>query len=179
METRKFHSVMHPLKISFQSSDLSADAEKRTRSEAEPLNAKTFGDLDSFNIQKQSLDPLKLMIQRYNNPQKSAEQVREMRLDSDQFFNEKTSVKDTIHIAGNSVYFDKSFIDKHMKLLSHRLNRRVVDVSTISILCNNLSNNIYNNKPRKINNHTALADIEESIRELKYYIKSGFILPTF
>lgn len=93
------------------------------------------------------------------------------------FLNCHVGLKDTIHIAGNSVYFDKSFIDRHMQLLSSRLDRRVVDVSSISILCKNLSNNVYNNKPIKLNNHTALSDIQESIEELKYYINAGFILP--
>lgn len=105
--------------------------------------------------------------------------LQEAELDIIKLLNCYISVKDIVHIAGNSVYFDKSFIDRHMPLLSSRLNRRVVDVSSISILCNNLSNNIYNNKPIKINNHTALCDIRESITELKYYINSGFVSPSF
>lgn len=88
-------------------------------------------------------------------------------------------IKDTVHIAGNSVYFDKSFIDKYMFKLSNRLNRRIIDVSTISILCKNLANNIYENKPIKTNQHTALFDIQESINELKYYISSQFISGDF
>lgn len=92
------------------------------------------------------------------------------------FLNAHVGIKDTIHIAGNSVYFDKSFIDVHMPLLSSRLNRRVIDISTLSILSKNLSNSIYKNKPIKMCLHTALFDIQESINELKYYISSGFIL---
>lgn len=91
------------------------------------------------------------------------------------FLNCHVGIKDTVHIAGNSVYFDKSFIDIHMPFLSKRLNRRVVDVSSISILCKNLNKNCYLEKPIKSNNHTALSDIEESIMEMKYYLLSGFL----
>lgn len=84
-------------------------------------------------------------------------------------------LKDTVHIAGNSVYFDKSFIDKYMVKLSKRLNRRIVDVSTISILCKNLRKQVYDNKPIKNNKHTALFDIQESIEEMRYYISSKFL----
>lgn len=84
-------------------------------------------------------------------------------------------LKDTVHIAGNSVYFDKSFIDKYMPNLSKRLNRRIVDVSTISILCKNLRKHIYDNKPIKNNQHTALFDIQESIEEMRYYMSSKFL----
>lgn len=95
------------------------------------------------------------------------------------FLNMHMSLKDIVYLAGNSVYFDKSFINKYMLELSKRINRRIVDVSTISILCKNMYNIIYKNKPIKTNKHTALSDIEESIDEMKHYINSGFICYNF
>ena len=87
------------------------------------------------------------------------------------WLNAYISIKDTVNLAGNSIHFDKSFLVKYMPNLISRLNYRVIDVSSFSILCKSYNNIIYKNKPIKQNNHTALSDILESIGELKYYQK--------
>lgn len=83
--------------------------------------------------------------------------------------NQHLKVRDTVYIAGNSVHFDKKFIDHHMPLLSTRLSHRIIDISTISILCKNLAPEIYKGRPVKEHNHTAIQDIVETVQEYTYY----------
>ena len=82
------------------------------------------------------------------------------------------STKDTIYLAGNSVHFDKMFINKYMPMLTKRLSYRILDVSGISLLCKNINKDIYLSKPKKNLNHTALSDIIESLDEMRYYKKN-------
>jgi oligoribonuclease len=89
--------------------------------------------------------------------------------------NQHLKVMDRVYLAGNSVHFDKKFIDYHMPLLSARLSHRIIDVSTIAILCSNIAPSLYINRPQKMHNHTAMEDILESIREYKYY-KTVFLV---
>lgn len=89
--------------------------------------------------------------------------------------NQHLKVMDKVYLAGNSVHFDKKFIDNHMPLLSARLSYRIIDVSTIAILCNNIAPELYINRPQKTHCHTAMQDILESIKEYKYY-KTVFLV---
>lgn len=79
------------------------------------------------------------------------------------------TIRDKLYLAGNSVHFDKKFIDKHMPVLSSRLSHRIIDVSTVAILCKNLAPEIYEFRPTKMHCHTAMQDILESMNEYRYY----------
>ena len=76
-------------------------------------------------------------------------------------------------LCGNSVHHDRRFLAKHMPSLHEYLHYRLVDVSTLKEL-------IYRwygkeAKPvTKEGRHRALADIKESIEELKYYRQQYF-----
>lgn len=89
--------------------------------------------------------------------------------------NQHLKVRDTLYFAGNSVHFDKMFITKHMPALAARASHRIVDVSTLSILCRNLNPSVHSKRPTKQQRHTALDDILESIDEYRYY-KSTFLV---
>jgi oligoribonuclease len=52
-----------------------------------------------------------------------------------------------------------------------------VDVSSIKELCRRWYPKIYYAKPEKGLAHRALADIEESLRELRYYRATAFVAP--
>ena len=75
-------------------------------------------------------------------------------------------------LAGNSIHVDKQFLLKDMPSIPEYLHYRLVDVSTIKELCKRWFPMEFNEAPKKCNNHRALADIEESIEELRYYRKS-------
>jgi len=62
-----------------------------------------------------------------------------------------------------------------MPELDAYLHYRMVDVSSIKELCRRWYPRIYFNQPEKGLAHRALADIRESIRELRYYRAAAFV----
>ena len=77
-------------------------------------------------------------------------------------------------LAGNSVGTDKGFLARDMKALDAFLHYRIVDVSSIKELSRHWYPRAYYNAPDKNGNHRALADIQESIEELRYYREAVF-----
>ena len=84
--------------------------------------------------------------------------------------NNYVRVQDKVYLAGNSVHFDRSFIQRWMPRLAQRLSHRIVDVSSFALVCKNLNPRVYEFRPVKSHVHTALVDIRESIREYQYYL---------
>jgi oligoribonuclease len=66
---------------------------------------------------------------------------------------------------------------RDMPQLDQYLHYRMVDVSSIKELCRRWFPRVFYAKPEKGLAHRALADIEESIRELAYYRRTLFIPP--
>ncbi|MGB3770429.1 MAG: oligoribonuclease [Rhodococcus sp. (in: high G+C Gram-positive bacteria)] len=83
----------------------------------------------------------------------------------------------TAPLAGNSIGTDRGFIARDMPELDDYLHYRMIDVSSIKELCRRWYPRIYFGQPPKGLAHRALADIEESIRELKYYRQTAFVAP--
>lgn len=78
-------------------------------------------------------------------------------------------------LAGNSIGTDRGFIARDMPELNAYLHYRMVDVSSIKELCRRWFPPIYFGQPEKGLAHRALADIRESIRELRYYREAAFV----
>jgi oligoribonuclease len=78
-------------------------------------------------------------------------------------------------LAGSSVYTDRGFIARDMTALDAHLHYRLVDVSTVKELARRWYPRAYYNAPEKHGGHRALADILESITELKYYREAVFV----
>ncbi len=78
-------------------------------------------------------------------------------------------------LAGNSIGTDKTFIARDMAELEGYLHYRVVDVSSIKELARQWYPRAYFASPEKAGNHRALADIQESIEELRYYRRAVFV----
>lgn len=78
-------------------------------------------------------------------------------------------------LAGNSIGTDKAFIARDMAELEGYLHYRVVDVSSIKELARQWYPRAYFASPEKAGNHRALADIQESIEELRYYRRAVFV----
>ena len=72
-------------------------------------------------------------------------------------------------LAGNSVGTDKTYLDRDMPELIGHLHYRVIDVSSIKELARRWYPRVYFAAPAKHGGHRALADILESIDELRYY----------
>jgi len=78
-------------------------------------------------------------------------------------------------LAGNSIATDRAFIARDMPRLNEYLHYRMVDVSSIKELCRRWYPKIYFGQPAKGLAHRALADIRESIQELRYYRAAAFV----
>jgi oligoribonuclease len=72
-------------------------------------------------------------------------------------------------LCGNTISTDRSFIVAFMPRLDDHLHYRMIDVSTIKELARRWYPRAYYNSPPKDGGHRALADIVESINELRYY----------
>ncbi|MDR1117855.1 MAG: oligoribonuclease [Bifidobacteriaceae bacterium] len=78
-------------------------------------------------------------------------------------------------LAGNSVSTDRGFIDRDMPRLGGYLHYRTIDVSSIKELARRWYPRLYFAAPEKLGGHRALADIHESIDELRYYRACMFV----
>lgn len=71
-------------------------------------------------------------------------------------------------MCGNSICQDRRFMARHLPKLEAYFHYRNLDVSTLKELAARWRPELKDGF-KKANNHTALADIHESIEELKYY----------
>lgn len=78
-------------------------------------------------------------------------------------------------LAGNTVATDRAFLARDMPVLEGFLHYRIVDVSSIKELSRRWFPRAYFQAPAKRGNHRALADIQESIEELRYYREAVFV----
>ncbi len=78
-------------------------------------------------------------------------------------------------LAGNSVATDRGFLARDLPALDAHLHYRIVDVSSIKELARRWYPRVYFNAPAKNGGHRALADIRESIAELRYYRAALFV----
>ena len=78
-------------------------------------------------------------------------------------------------LAGNSIGTDRMFINRYMPALDQHLHYRNIDVSSIKELSRRWYPRVYFQLPKKDGGHRALADINESINELRYYRETVFV----
>lgn len=91
------------------------------------------------------------------------------------YINEHVKQPKTAPLAGNSIATDRAFIARDMPTLDSFLHYRMIDVSSIKELCRRWYPRIYFGQPPKGLTHRALADIHESIRELRFYRRTAFV----
>src|SRR6266702_1803900 len=82
-----------------------------------------------------------------------------------------------VPLAGNSIATDRVFIARDMPELDAFLHYRMVDVSSIKELARRWYPRAYFASPAKRGGHRAVADITESIQELRYYREAVFVPP--
>jgi len=78
-------------------------------------------------------------------------------------------------LGGNTVGTDRNFLARDMAELEAHLHYRIIDVSSIKELSRRWYPRAYFNSPKKSGGHRALADIRESIAELRYYREVVFV----
>ncbi|KGN34790.1 oligoribonuclease [Knoellia sinensis KCTC 19936] len=80
-------------------------------------------------------------------------------------------------LGGNTVATDRGFLARDMPELEGHLHYRIIDVSSIKELSRRWFPRAYFAAPEKAGGHRALADIRESIAELRYYRAAVFVDP--
>jgi oligoribonuclease len=80
-----------------------------------------------------------------------------------------------VPLCGNSIATDRAFLARDMPELDAFLHYRMIDVSSIKELARRWYPRAYFASPEKHGGHRALADISESIRELRYYREVVFV----
>ena len=80
-----------------------------------------------------------------------------------------------VPLCGNSIATDRWFIARDMPELDAYLHYRMVDVSSIKELARRWYPRTYFASPAKHGGHRALADIKESVQELRYYREAVFV----
>jgi oligoribonuclease len=80
-------------------------------------------------------------------------------------------------LCGNSIATDRTFIARYMPALDDHLHYRMVDVSSVKELARRWYPKAYYNAPAKHGGHRALADIIESVTELRYYRAAVMVPP--
>ena len=80
-----------------------------------------------------------------------------------------------VPLCGNSIATDRAFLARDMPELDSFLHYRMVDVSSIKELARRWYPRAYFASPQKHGGHRALADIRESIQELRYYRETIFV----
>jgi oligoribonuclease len=80
-----------------------------------------------------------------------------------------------VPLCGNSIATDRWFIARDMPELDNHLHYRMIDVSSIKELARRWYPRAYFASPSKHGGHRALADITESVQELRYYREAVFV----
>ena len=75
----------------------------------------------------------------------------------------------TAPMCGNSIGVDRRFLDHQLPELDAYLHYRSIDVSSLKELCRRWYPAVYKQRPGKAETHRALADVRESIAELRFY----------
>jgi oligoribonuclease len=78
-------------------------------------------------------------------------------------------------LAGNTIGTDRAFLARDMPTFESYVHYRNVDVSSIKELARRWFPRAYYSAPAKSGNHRALADVRESIEELRYYRDAVFV----
>ena len=81
----------------------------------------------------------------------------------------------TSPLCGNSIATDRGFLARDMPALDAHLHYRMIDVSSIKELAKRWYPKVYQSQPVKGLSHRALADIEESVQELRFYRDTLFV----
>ncbi|HET7630183.1 MAG TPA: exonuclease domain-containing protein, partial [Candidatus Saccharimonadales bacterium] len=83
------------------------------------------------------------------------------------FIRDNCDISRPVVLAGNSIHMDRQFIKSYWPLVDQLLHYRMLDVSAWKLVFEAK----FGSKVVKNETHRALGDIEESIAELKTYLK--------
>ena len=91
------------------------------------------------------------------------------------FLREHIDEPRTVPLCGNSIGTDRRFLAQYLPEIENFLHYRSIDVSTVKELARRWQPPAYEGAPAKAGGHRALDDITESLEELRWYRRAGFI----
>ena len=91
------------------------------------------------------------------------------------FLREHIDEPRSVPLCGNSIGTDRRFLARHLPEIEDFLHYRSIDVSTVKELARRWQPSVYEQAPEKAEGHRALDDITESLKELRWYRRAGFI----
>ena len=91
------------------------------------------------------------------------------------FLREHITEPGTVPLCGNSIGTDRRFLARHLPEVEDFLHYRSIDVSTVKELARRWQPSVCEGAPPKAGSHRALDDIIESLEELRWYRRAGFI----
>ena len=131
-------------------------------------NERDLAAMNSWNVEHHTNSGL---LDRVRASAVSVAEAEAMTLD----FLQQHTVKRRTHLCGNSVWQDRRFLYKYMPLVENWFHYRIIDVSSIKELVKRWHPNMVK-ELRKNTEHRALADIRESIDELRFYRERFFTI---
>ena len=127
-----------------------------------------FDGMDDWNQTHHKASGLLARIEREGVSEREAEAVTLA-------FVEQHVARGEAPLCGNTIWQDRRFLTRYMPTLEQYLHYRMIDVSSIKELARRWRPDVANSFSKK-NEHTALADIRESIGELRHYRQEFFRL---
>lgn len=77
---------------------------------------------------------------------------------------------DKPHLAGNSIWFDRTFVHKYLDMFEARLHYRMLDVTSVNLLSVRTWPGVFAGRPAPDGgNHRAMPDVENSIAQAQWY----------
>jgi oligoribonuclease len=74
-------------------------------------------------------------------------------------------------LAGSSIHFDRTFVERHLQRAARLLHYRMIDISTFTETARRFWPELYECRPKnETKAHRAMRDIEESIAYYKFYL---------
>jgi oligoribonuclease len=89
----------------------------------------------------------------------------------------KHTPRSSCPLAGNSVHMDRLFLSKYMPGITDHVHYRIVDISSLSELCQRWLPGVEARRPHHASAHRALGDVQASIATLIHYRKFMFVPP--
>lgn len=76
----------------------------------------------------------------------------------------------TLHLCGNSIWFDRGFLTEHVPRVADLLHHRMIDVSAINEFNKRAKSEWYEGRPKdSAAKHRAMADAQHSLDTARYY----------
>ena len=91
------------------------------------------------------------------------------------FLREHIDEPRTVPLCGNSIGTDRRFLARYLPEIENFLHYRSIDVSTVKELARRWQPSVHEGAPAKAGGHRALDDITESLEELRWYRRAGFL----